>query len=446
MGWLKRFRPFRLLPQRLFGPLFALAGAAPLAISGRPVMAAFMLAGFVACYAASDSIARIGSYLRGEAKTFPASVTRILSGRQRSVWLCRVALALVSVAVLLVPAMNPILAATPVIAITATAIFLAYRTFGKRQALSDRIHDAEINRLLAWAHKEGVRDLIHVPDGEVATIKKIEALLLLMKKKGVKVGLICRGRKAYAKIRGKNSTSWLVRTAQDLDDFAMLPFLRCIHLDIGTNSTHLIGLRKLRQLLVDPAGRLNDAQQVPKECRMFDEIWLVNDPSDQFAENAQGYGITLENIMPKKTAPVLPSLPFGKRACAGIIVPATSSGEDDMSSLASAFEVATAFRKRCGNDSLLIIGFESGSATASKMMSEWLSVSFGKSVKIMTSTTTVLNTAPYLIWTPAAERVLPSFAKRAILKNQEDVDSIDVPVEVTDAPVKVTEAQGELNV
>ena len=439
MGWLKRFRPFRLLPQRFFGPLFALAGAAPLAISGRPVMAAFMLAGIVACYAASDSITRIGSYLRGEAKTFPASVTRILSGRQRSVWLCRVALALVGVAVLLVPEANPILALIPMIAVTATAIFLASRTFRKRQVLSDRIHDAEINRLLAWAHKEGVRDLIHVPDGDVATIKKVEALLVLMKKKGVKAALICRGRKAYAKIRGKNATSWLVRTAQDLDDFAMLPFLRCIHLDIGTNSTHLIGLRKLRQVLVDPAGRLNDVHLVPKEYRMFDEIWLLKNPSEAFAENAQGYGITLENILPKKMAPILPSLPFGKRQCAGIIVPATRSGEDDMSSLASAFEIATAFRKRCGDESLLIIGFESGSATASKMMSEWLSVSFGKSVRIVTSTTTVLNTAPYLIWTPAVERVLPTFAKRAILASHEDVDAIDVPV-------TIVEEQGEMNV
>lgn len=434
LGRLRKLRLVGLMPHRALGAILSVAGAAPLAITGQPLLATLLLACFLACYGAGEAITRIGAHLRGEARILPTCVSRIVGARQRSVWLCRVAMVLLGLGCLLAGPENPastvaaVAAAVAMATIAAIGISLAFGAFRKRQTMSDSIHAAEIERLLCWADKEGVRDLIHVPDGDAATIRKVEALLHQLQKQGNKAALICRGRKAFGKLRGKHTASWLVRTAQDLDDILVPPFQRCIHLDIGTNSTHVVGLRKLRQVLVDQGGRLDGAQEVPKDLRMFDEIRLRKDWGSGFAHDAQLYGISLQKIDPEKSLPVLPALPIGPTLCAGILVPAGPSGEDDFSSLAPAFELATALRRKCGRGRL-IIGFEAGSAASRKLMAEWLTPSFGADLHIASSPTAVINAAPYLIWTPALDRVLPTFAKRVILRDIEDLATVDFQVE-----------------
>lgn len=429
IAWLRRPALIRALPRLgLLAALVAL-GAAPLALAGLHVQAGGMVAALAVCLGASDVVTRLKKHLREEAKALPAGVARIIRALQRSIWLCRVTLVFAGLAFLAVPSrgMATTLAEmAAMLAIAGAAALIALWGFGVRQALSDRIHGAEINRLLAWADKEGARDLIHVPDGDPVTLTKIDALVRQLGKQGIKAALVCRGRKAYGKLRGKTGCSILVRTAKDLDDLLTPPFLRCLHLDVGTNSTHMVGLRTLQHVMVDREGRLNGAQAVPKDMRMFDEIRLQEDWTAALSGDAGRYGIALSRITPEMAPPVLPALPIGGVACAGLIIPTPSSGENDLSSLAAAFDVAAALRRKCGSLHL-VVALEQGTADGRRLLERTLRPSLGAELTILDTPIDVLNAAPVLIWTPVLDHLLPSFAKRAILRAEEDLASIDFP-------------------
>lgn len=430
---LKRFKALPLvkkLPKPWPETALVIAGSLSVALAGMTGLALTIAAGLVATLGAGEAVTRIHAHLRGEVKTVPASVSKPLALRQRALWIARVTISLLAGACLLGLALGrdvSALALGPAILIALASAYVGRDSARRMTEWSDRIHGAELDRLFAWADKNGVTSIVHVPDGEPATVKAIEALIKELAAEGVKAALICRGRTAYAKMRVKNEGAWLVRAIPDLDDYAVPPFLRCFHVNRGSNGCHIISLLNMRHILVDLNGVLSGLGALPKTFRMFDEIRTGACIAPELHDDAGRYGITLQRRASVKPPLIMPSVPRGPTPCFGLVVPSDATGQIDLGSLNEAFEIVSAIVKACGSDFRLILGFEAASAAVMKSVTGWLMPSLGSVMQPVQSSSDVLNSTSALIWTPAIDRLLPRDAKRDIIRAPQDLGQFTFP-------------------
>lgn len=430
---LKRLRALpilKILPKPVPEIVVSILGGVPLALVGTPWLALVAVTGLAATFFSGEAVGRVLSYLRGEAKVVPAAVSKPLEARQRGIWIGRVAIALLTAASLLCLTfgldITPFIAG-PIVFIALGSSWLASDSVSRRQQWSDRIHATELERLLSWAHKTGSTALIHVPDGDAATLKALAALRKELAAEGVKPALICRGRKAYAKFRTTTTEAWLCRTVRDLDDYAAPPFMRCYHMNRGTNGSHIIALLRVRHTLVDLEHVLPGLSTLPKPWRMFDEILADAGISPELREDAARYGITIRQKASVKPPMIMPSLPLGLKPCFGLVVPADAAGHVELAGLEPAFEVLTNLYKAYPDGFRVLLAFEAASAATMKSVKSWLSHSIGDVLHSAKTAQDALNSAPVLIWTSALDRLLLPYAKRAIIRSPEDIEAHRFP-------------------
>ncbi len=425
LGELRKSAAIRALPKPLLMIVLTGLGVLPLLLDGRAGLASLAMAGLLACYGFGEAVARLTAHLRGEARSLPAPVARALARRQRAVWLCRSAVALLVAAMTLQLSRGGDPGAVPALAIlllTAAAGVVTGVALRGRQEWSDRIHLAELERYFAWADRSKSTDILHVPNASVDTIKALDRVLKELASAGIRPGLICRGRGIFAAVRRKHVNTWLVRSTHDLDDFAAAPIRRCFHMRRGTNGSHIVALRKLRQVSVDYAGTLSDVEELPKDLRMFDEIWIRGRIAPLLRTEAAAYGITLQGLGPAPP-PMMPAVPQGRIPCFALIVPAAPDKTADLGALAPAMGLVSTISRRFPQGYRLVLGFESAPDPA---VTSWLSTVLGADLHPVATAHDAINSAPALIWTPAIERILPQGVgpggiERTVLRHAKDL-------------------------
>ncbi|MFG6080418.1 hypothetical protein ACEUZ9_000975 [Paracoccus litorisediminis] len=306
----------------LAASLSAISAAPFLAVpDGRGVASAFaVFAGISFSYGASHALQVIRGHLAEEAIGLPSPVDRELAREARLVWLARGGI-VAAAAAAWTGALTPNCAVLPALPLLAFCGHLAWRSSQKMRVRSERIHAAEIARFTAWADRPGTSVLVHVPDAKSATIASCQRLIDVLKAQGYAVAAICRGRKTFSSMAKTHAESWLVRNTQDLDHFSVAPIAACFHLPLGTNGSHMVSLRKLRQVLVDIDGTIPSSGALPKEARMFDEIRLVSRAGERLRSDAAEYGINITMISPAPVPAILPVIPRGTLPGFGLIIP-----------------------------------------------------------------------------------------------------------------------------
>lgn len=372
-------------------------------------------------YGLSEATSRASRSLAGEAIKPPAAVARQIKRSSMGSWFIRIVIALgmiVDIAVVY---------STGAASITLQLLFAAALAAcavaglaGKREypELSEFQHQEEIARFLSWVHEKSATTIIHVPDGKSTTLSQLAALLKELSDRKIEAAIVCRGKKTFSAVSAKWPTkSWLVRTSHDLDDYAVAPIARCLHMPVGTTAGHMVSLRKLKQVIViDVVCSAVIGQSVPKEMRMYDEIWMRGEPPAQLIADAAEYGITVSSMDP--VMPFLNRVPSGDRITCALIIPKAQGTGDDLTYFETAVPALNVVAAHAGTGGArFVVSFMDGDMSqGARVITRTLEALFDRaSIVRANGLIDALNCAPIIVEGPWMQTQAAQAACRHII-------------------------------
>lgn len=384
-------------------------GAASAISGGSPLMLALPAAALTALYASSILVKRRADWLRSEAARPYAPLEANSRLSQRSIWGLRILVSAAMAADVILMTFNGVsspLALGAYLAAPLVGGLIAARFWKKSHAISDMMHQSELERFFGWADRAGVTAIVHLPDASKETLAQLDMLMAKLQAENIKAGIICRGRKTFGAVLKTYPTSWLVRTTHDLDHFAAAPIKQCFHLPVGTSAGHIVSLRKVRQILVDVNGKTIKGDSVPKELRMYDELWSYKAVSDALIQDAKDYGVEVLDHARKAAAPdlqvvVLPRVPKGSMSRLGVIIPQDDGTGSDLAYFGDVARALELEARDCDAPRFAIC-FEGGSKTpAAQEMLKSLKAAFGdEAIENMASPEATLNACADMVEGP----------------------------------------------
>ncbi|GEM_PF-5834470 len=355
-------------------------------------------------YGLSEAISRVARSLAGEALKTPAAVARPIKRASMGSWFIRIAIALamiVDIAVMYGTGGASITLQLAFAAALAACVLAGLRGRTKYVELSAVQHQEELMRFVTWSLNTQTDIVIHVPDGSAATLALLKLLLKDLAGRGLKAGLLCRGRKTFAAVSAIWRNAWLVRTSRDLDDFAVPPIKRCLHLPVGTTAAHMVSLHQLRQIMVDIGGKAVLGDTLPKQMRMYDEIWMRGAPSAALVAEAAEYGITITRLDPQPV--FLTRVPKAEKRTFGLILPADGDVDQDLAYFETVVPAIEAAARAAGAAGIRLVLACMGRANGQNAdaIRKALEVIFGQDNIIQADTViSVLNWAPEIFEGP----------------------------------------------
>lgn len=355
-------------------------------------------------YGASEVASRVAKSVRGESPKMPPTVASQIKRNAKLSWSIRIAIALAMILDIAVMARSAGTSLTLQLFFAAALVVCAVQaraTLRQRVSLSDLQHQQEIVRFLSWVHQKSVTTVIHVPDGSASTLSNLAALIKELRERKIEAAILCRGKKAFSTVSAKWPNTWLVRASHDLDDYAVAPIERCLHMPVGTTAGHMVSLRKLKQIIIDVAGNTIRGDSVPKEMRMYDEIWMRGAPTSALIADAAEYGITVSSMDP--VIPFLNRVPSGDRITCALIIPEAQGTGNDLAYFETAVSALNVVSAHAGErGARFVVSFMDGDTSqGATVITRTLKTLFDSACIVhATGVIDALNCAPIIVEGP----------------------------------------------